>query len=246
MAKKTSKKKSTEVAEIFEAIAQAEAEKGKKKPKADVPKEEPKEDALPSKVFAEIVKKAIEGEKCYVIKNLKDLPKDIQKGLKAFHNNPVTEKSTTNLKKAMKALSITTSKDASAVVMPDKPKRQAPPKFEPRTFDVGGNTLVELGRNHEPKAGDMYLVITEKKKKGKKAVKEIMVVWLLYAGIHVIYLLIPKTEDALVGTPEMLKKREVWSVDMETKERITEGADVKSGLLIPVKVAKEEKKAVNE
>lgn len=243
--------KLSEIAAIF-STAKKELEKeskGRKKngKPADAPAKAEKK--LPSKVYANIVTKKIDGEDCFFIKNMKDLPKDIKKGLRAYHKLPVDSTTKKNLKKAMKALGVTSTKNEDAVVMPER--KQAPPKFEPRTYSVGGNDLVELGYNHKPRPGDMYLVITESKK-GKKKVKDIMVTYLMYSGNHVVYLLIPKTEDALIGVPEMLKKREVWSIDLDTKERITSGKDAMSGLLIPVKNVKEDKKkdeddeAVNE
>lgn len=243
------KEKKSEIAEIFEE-ASKDLKKGEKKntKKTTSKAKDTKAEKAPAKekstkVFADVVKKTIDGEKCFFIKNLKDLPNDIKKGLKAYHKKPVDAKSSANLKKAMTALGVTTSKEAS-IVMPER-ERKAPPKFEPRTFKVGGNKMIELGNNHNPKAGDMYLIITEEKK-GKKTVKDVMVVYLMYAGNEVIYVLVPKTEDAIVGTPEMLKKREIWSVDLDTKEPL-KGKEAMHGLFIPVKMEEKEKKeAVNE
>ena len=247
MAKKQTKK--SEIQEIFEE-ATKDLKKGEKKStkKTTSKAKDTKAEKAPAKekstkVFADVVKKTIDGEKCFFIKNLKDLPNDIKKGLKAYHKKPVDAKSSANLKKAMTALGVTTSKEAS-IVMPAR-ERKAPPKFEPRTFKVGNEKLIELGYNHTPKTGDMYLIITEEKK-GKKTVKNVLVTYLMYAGNEVIYILVPKTEDAIIGTPEMLKRREIWSVDLDTKKKIT-GKEAMQGLLIPVKMEKADKdNAVNE
>lgn len=254
MAKKTSKKSMVE--ELVEA-AQAELakeekgkKKGKKKEATIVDTKKPVKEATEietPKLWADIVKRKNEdGDRYYFIKNLKDLPKDIQKGLKAFHKKEVSDESTKNLKRALKALGVATGDKVGKTVMPERTKRQAPPKFEPRRFEIGTQKLVELGRNHEPKSGDMYVILIDQEGGKKPRKPKAMVTYLLYSGNKVVYTLIPSSEDAIVGLPEMLKKREIWSIDPETKETIT-GKDSMHGLFIPVKEDKAEKnKAVNE
>lgn len=173
-------------------------------------------------LYANVVKRTGEdGNKIIFIKNLDDFPKDIKKGLKPYHKAELTEKNQKHLRKAMKALGVTTSEEKGTAPTPkSKSNKQAPPKFVPREFNAEGKHLIELGNNHTPKHGDLYLMhAVEIKGKGdkKREVVTDMLIPLLWAGNNTVYWLDPKTEDAIVGTPEMLKKRQIWNTDEKGK-----------------------------
>lgn len=161
------------------------------------------------------------------VRNLDEYPKTVQKKLLAIHEVPATKEAIAQAKTLLEQLGLAPAKKSEKSEKSEAPakkqKKSTPPKFEPRTFELHGQTYVEAHPNKRNFNGMLFVLISEKEvthspKTGKKLKKPrtetvYQLVECMRVCTNTVWFLDHETEDAFPVRPEQVKERKIWEMD---------------------------------
>lgn len=189
--------------------------------------------------------------------NLDEYPDTVQKKLSVIHEVPATKEVLVQAKALLEQLGLEKApakkKKGEAPAKSEAPAKKrskpAPPKFEPRTFELHGQTYVEVHPNKRNFNGMLFVLISEeeithskagKKLKKPRTEKTYKLVECMRIGTNTAWFLDHETEDAFPVRPEQVQARKIWEMDEQGNYTEEQKQNVLAELVPVVAVKKKE------
>lgn len=188
-----------------------------------------KKTAKNTQALAPVVLRIRKKDNTLYVRNLDEYPETVQKKLAVIHEVPATKEAIAQAKTLLEQLGLekapakkSEKSEKSEAPAKKQKKKSTPPKFEPRTFELHGQTYVEAHPNKRNFNGMLFVLISEKEvthsKTGKKLKKPrtetvYQLVECMRVCTNTVWFLDHETEDAFPVRPEQVQARKIWEMD---------------------------------